>query len=185
MERVSEYSEELYTATDKCPICGSNTLTVKGVVYHVPYYGRILIESVNCTNCGYKDLHITYLDATGPIRIEYRVTDRDDIEHAWIIRSSEAKVYSPDLGFILAPGSAGEAMITPLEGLMYRLLAYAEAMGELQGEAEARRRKFIDDVNKALRGELEFTIVIEDPTGSSMIKPPEGREGKLRVVKLA
>ncbi|MGC8571443.1 ZPR1 zinc finger domain-containing protein [Caldivirga sp.] len=184
MENISDYAEELYELTDECPVCRNKTLGIRGVVYNTPYFGRILLEVMNCSTCGFRYMNITYLDSKGPVKLTYRVTDRVDVERTWIIRSAEAKIYSPDLGFTLSPGSAGEAMITPLEGLIYRLIEYAEAMKGLEGEAEERRRMFIREATDALNGLREFTIVIEDPTGNSIIKPPPGREDRLKEEEL-
>ncbi|ABW01320.1 ZPR1 zinc finger domain-containing protein [Caldivirga maquilingensis] len=184
LEGLSSYAEGVYEVTDKCPVCGNRTLTIRGVVYNTPYFGRLLLEVMNCSTCGFRYMDITYLDSKGPVKLTYRVTDRVDVERTWVIRSAEAKVYSPDLGFTLAPGSAGEAMITPLEGLIYRLIQYAEAMRGLEGEAEARRLAFIREANEALNGFREFTLIIEDPTGNSIIKPPPGREGRLKEDRL-
>lgn len=180
MEVISDYVDELQEFTAECPICRNNTLDIKYTIYRLPHFGRVLLETMNCSTCGFRHMNIIYLDSRGPIKLTYRVMDRVDIERTWIIRSTEAKVYSPDLGFTLAPGSAGEAMITPLEGLMYRIIYYAEAMGNLEGEAEERRLRFIREATEALNGLRGFTLIIEDPTGNSIIKPPPGREDRLK-----
>jgi ZPR1-related zinc finger protein len=184
MEDISNYAEELYEVTDECPVCRNRTLSIRGVVYNVPYFGRVLLETMNCSTCGFRYMNITYLDSKGPVRLTYRVTDRVDVERTWVIRSAEARLYSPDLGFTLAPGSAGEALITPLEGLMYRVIYYAEAMRGLEGEAEERRLRFIREATEALNGLRGFTLVIEDPTGNSIIRPPPGREDRLKEERL-
>lgn len=183
-EGVSSYSETVYELKDKCPICGNDTLTIRGVVYLLPHFGKVLIEGVNCSYCGYRDMNIVYLENKVPIKLTYKIVDRVDVEETWLIRSMNAKVYSPDLGFILAPGSAGGSLITTIEGLMHRLIYYAEAMGPLTGDAERRRVEFIESVREVLNGSREFTLVIEDPTGGSIIRPPPGREGRLEVTEL-
>jgi hypothetical protein len=57
-------------------------------------------------------------------------------------------------------------------------------MRGLEGEAEERRLRFIREATEALNGLRGFTLVIEDPTGNSIIRPPPGREDRLKEERL-
>ncbi|MCG2881033.1 MAG: ZPR1 zinc finger domain-containing protein [Vulcanisaeta sp.] len=177
----------IYTGVERCPVCGRDTLQVTETLYSDPVFGELILYSNYCSSCGYRRTDIQYLDSRGPTRIAYEVRDAEDVYRTYIFRSRGASLRSPELGFEIDPGPEAEAMITTMEGLLYRLLDVADRMEVLNEGNEtvlARLREFKRKVKEALEGRFRFTIIIEDPTGNSTLKPPRGREGYVRVEPL-
>lgn len=177
----------IYTGIEKCPVCGRNTLHVTETLYEDPTFGQLLLYSQQCSSCGFRRVDIQYLESKGPSRLIYVVEDSDDIYRTYIFRSRTATIKSPELGIEINPGPDAEAMITTLEGLLLRMLDVAEQMEVLNEDDENaidKLREFKNKVLNALRGNFRFTIIIEDPYGNSTIKPPNGKENKVRIEAL-
>ncbi|WP_069807686.1 ZPR1 zinc finger domain-containing protein [Vulcanisaeta thermophila] len=178
----------IYTGVEKCPVCGRDTLHVTETLYEDPAFGQLILYSQQCSSCGFRRVDIQYLESRGPSRLVYTVEDSEDVYRTYIFRSRTATIRSPELGIEISPGPEAEAMITTLEGLLLRMLDVAEQMEVLNEDDENtinKLREFKNKVSMALRGNLKFTIIIEDPYGNSAIKPPGGREDRLRIETLS
>ena len=185
---ASVHGRVLYTGIEKCPVCGRESLHVVEILYSDPMFGDLILYSNQCDYCGYRRVDIQYLNSRGPSRIIYEVEDDVDVYRTYIFRSRTARISSPELGFDIDPGPDAEAMITTVEGLLLRMLDVAERMEVLnEGNEESirRLREFKDKVRMALQGNFRFKIIIEDPNGNSMIKPPPGRDSHVHIEPLS
>ncbi len=179
------FGEVLYRAIERCPICSNETLEVIELLYQVPFFGNLILYSYTCRVCGYRHVDIQYLEEKRWRILRYPVEDEKDVTETLIFRSKSCSVYSPELGFSIDPGIMAEAFITTVEGLLYKVLDYADRMISLLEESSRDKvEEFKTRVQKALQGKLKFTIVLEDPLGNSLIKPPKGRESKLMLESL-
>lgn len=152
-----------------CSCCSSWELEVKEVYIEIPKFGRTLIISMLCANCGYRINDIIPLEYKGNSKIEYKVKGLKDLSTK-VIRSKSAKIVIPELGLELTPGPRAEAFITNVEGVLDRFLWIAEYLYDTSGGIIKRKAKdAIDKIKQAMRGELEFTIIIEDELGNSAI----------------
>jgi len=170
---------------ERCPVCGSSSLVVRELEYEAPYLGRLFLCSAKCAKCGYSTRRTFTLEDRPPRRVEYLVEDEEDLK-ARVVRSESARVEIPELGAVIEPGPAAEAVITSVEGVLDRvrealesMVSWAETPEELEAGREALRR-----LEEALEGRRKVTLVIEDPRGLSAIVPPPGREGKLKIKEL-
>ncbi len=182
MEGEAEFSpfgKVLYRATERCPICGNTSLEVLELLYQVPFFGNLILYSYTCHLCGYRHVDIQYLEEKKWRVVKYVVEDERDVVETLVFRSKTCSIYSPELGFSIDPGIMSEAFITTVEGLLYRVLDYADRMMVLYESATDKIEEFKRKVEKALQGRLNFTVVLEDPLGNSIIKPPRGREGRV------
>ncbi|GAB6943507.1 ZPR1 zinc finger domain-containing protein [Vulcanisaeta sp. JCM 14467] len=185
---LSVHGKLLYTGIEKCPVCGRESLHVVEILYNDPTFGDLILYSNQCDYCGYRRVDIQYLNSRGPSRIIYEVVDDVDVYRTYIFRSRTARISSPELGFDIDPGPDAEAMITTVEGLLLRMLDVAERMEVLNEDNEEsmrRLREFKDKVRMALQGNFRFRIIIEDPNGNSMIKPPPGRDSRVHIEPLS
>ena len=185
---LSTHGRVLYTGVEKCPVCGRDSLRVVEILYNDPAFGDLILYSNQCDYCGFRRVDIQYLNSRGPSRIVYDVEDDVDVYRTYIFRSRTARISSPELGFDIDPGPDAEAMITTVEGLLLRMLDVAERMEVLnEGDEEGMRRlrEFKDRVRMALQGNFRFRIIIEDPYGNSVIKPPPGRDSHVHVEPLS
>ncbi len=180
---MSEFSfgKLLYRGIEKCPVCGVESLEVSELLYEIPNFGNIILYSYRCSSCGYRHVDLQYLEAKRWKTYKYIIRDDRDVTETMIFRSKTCRIRSPDLGFSIDPGIAAEAFITTVEGLLYKVLDFAERMLVLTDseEEKERIREFMNKVKMALEGKITFTLILEDPYGNSLIKPPRGREDRL------
>ncbi|MFN7105150.1 MAG: ZPR1 zinc finger domain-containing protein [Pyrobaculum sp.] len=160
----------LYDVETTCPLCGTKSFRYVEMLYNVPHFGDIFIQNGVCPTCGYRYFDVEYTEVGRPMRVVFTAGDRDDVAKTYLVRSKTATIYSPDLGFSLEPGICGEAIITTVEGLLYKVINYAERLKTLEPEKGRKVDGFIQLVaEKIERG--GFTLVVEDPLGKSFFIP--------------
>lgn len=150
----------------KCPVC-SNTFKVSDYLYEAPYFGQLIISSGVCSNCGYKWSEERLVNYSEPIRVVYIVNNIDDL-NAIVIRSPLAVVKVPELGLELKSSHYSQGYVTTVEGLIrdfYDKLVFLCA-SSIGGDECSEK---IDLLERALRVEHPYTIVIEDSSGVSKI----------------
>jgi len=159
-----------------CANCGKETLNVKEVYSKIPRFGKMVMISMFCSNCGYRVFDTVSLEYKGPAKVEFQVKNMKDLA-ARIIRSTTSTLTIPELGLELRPGPKSEAFITNVEGVLDRFSAIAEQLvrgsgGGTKGKAKSALRK----IKLAIDGKMPFTVIIEDEFGNSAILPPEVAE---------
>ncbi len=187
-ESISVHGRVIFMGVEKCPSCQRDTLRVVEILYEDPAFGQMLLYSNICPICGFRRIDFQHLDSKGPSRIIYKIEDAEDVYRTYVLRSRTARIIMPELDFEIDPGPQAEAMITTVEGLLYRLLETTERLEEMGGLDEAAKAKLVEvreKAKKALAGQQQFTLIIEDPYGNSAIKPPRGREDKVIIEPLA
>jgi len=160
----------IYETETRCPVCGAKAFRYAEFLYDVPFFGNVLIQSGVCTACGYRYFDIVYADVGRPTRVTFTARDGLDVAKSLLIRSRMGRIYSPDLGFELEPGTHGEAMITTVEGFLYKVVDYAERLKVLEPEKADVVDAFIQRVYEKIENG-GFTLVVEDPQGKSFISP--------------
>jgi zinc finger protein len=166
-----EPQENNYTVT--CASCGKETLNVKELYSAIPRFGRVVVISMLCSNCGYRVFDILSLEDRGPSKIEFKVNDLKDLS-ARVIRSSSSTLTIPELGLELKPGDKSEGFITNIEGVLVRFLAFAEQLYQsVEPEEKEGAMAAIEKIKLAMEGNVPFTVIIEDEYGNSAILPPE------------
>ena len=180
-EEFIKFGKVIFHTIEKCPHCYKESLEVYEVLYSIPNFGNVLLISNTCSNCGFKFVDLQYLEQKKYYKIMYSIEDKRDIYETLIFRSKTCKISSPELGFNISPGIASEPMITTIEGLLNKVKDYAITMYVLNEDVETKNKviEFLETIDKALKGEIKFTIILEDPLGNSAIKPPTGRENRL------
>ncbi len=142
-----------------CPLCGGPLEF--GVIDRVDFVGEgVTLFSFHCTKCGYRGVDVFPERAHEPRRIEFRVRGPEDL-NVLVARSSTATVRIPELGAMIEPGPASQGFITTVEGILVRI------RDRFHREAEV-----VQKIDRMLNGE-EFTLVIEDPFGTSAIDTTE------------
>ncbi|MGQ9758961.1 MAG: ZPR1 zinc finger domain-containing protein [Candidatus Methanomethylicaceae archaeon] len=156
-----------------CVSCGEESLEVKEVYAKIPRFGRMLILSMLCSQCGYRIFDTISLEYLGPSKLEYRVREVKDLS-ARVIRSATSTILIPELGLELRPGPRSDAFITNVEGILDRFLVIAEQLYRgSEGKVKDRAKRALDKIKLAMKGDVQFTIIIEDEAGNSAIIPPQ------------
>ncbi|WP_424357261.1 ZPR1 zinc finger domain-containing protein [Methanocella sp. MCL-LM] len=165
-----ENLDEIATATAKvsCPVCHSD-LEMRSHQDNIPYFGDVLEISSVCT-CGFKYADTLILSQRDPLRHTMKVCSEGHMCNR-VIRSTSGTMRIPEWGIDIEPGPASEAYISNVEGVLDRIetvVSMARKWAEAEEEVEKADQllKIIDD---ARTGNVQFTLIIEDPLGNSAI----------------
>jgi ZPR1 zinc finger protein len=87
-----------------CPMCRSKTLTLTEDEREVPYFGKVYVFSMTCSNCKYHKADIEVVEKRDPCKYSIEVSGEEDMKIR-IVKSSEAIVKIPHI-VTIEPGPA-------------------------------------------------------------------------------
>ncbi len=165
---MSEDIEPILTRTT-CPLCQSDII-LTWQVDNIPYFGEVVLNSAKC-DCGFKYADTMVLTQREPVKYTLRVESLADL-NARVVRSTSGTIRIPELGINIEPGSASESYISNVEGVLCRIEDVVGMVSRWQDEPPQttdRAHEVLNALDKVKRGELDITIIIEDPLGNSAI----------------
>jgi len=178
-------SDELITRGDMrtervdipCPVCGAENMLLTSIVLDLPYIGECLETTISCEKCGYRHSDTLITAQKQPVRYTMAVEEEKDLK-ARVVRSTSGTIRIPEAGLKVEPGTASEAFISNIEGVINR---FEEAVGFALRNAEdddKRRRaeEILDFLSGVRDGRERCTVIIEDPLGNSAILADKVRE---------
>ncbi len=146
-----------------CPVCGKKTLKTFFEETNIPHFGRVIISTSVCSNCGFRHSDVYEVEEREPARFVLHV-DRPEKLNYYVIRSSTGRLEIPDAGMELSPGPFSQGFVTTVEGVLERFLSVLPLFKNL-GDVSSVERFLLD----AKEGRVPFTVVLEDPRGLSRI----------------
>lgn len=160
---------------EPCPFCHKKTLTLRQAEREVPYFGNLLIYSMDCENpdCNYHKADVESESLKNPMKATVEVSSEEDLKIR-IIKSSSATVKIPHIGTI-EPGEASNGYITNVEGILNRMKKQIELLRDTADEEEDRKKakNMLKKLMRVMMGQEKLTISISDPTGNSAIVSPK------------
>lgn len=163
-----------------CPSCGQEISYIYDTE-NIPYFSDILLISAVCPNCGFKITDTMVLNDHEPSSWEMKVTLPEDLD-ARVVRSCQGEIDIPEFGINIYPGPACEGFVSNIEGILMRAEdGIRRALPSCEGEEIARAEFLINEIEKARKSEVPFTVIISDPTGNSGIVSPKAVKTKLDV----
>ena len=161
-----------------CPLC-AEVLTFKFSTNEIPFFGEIMLVSASCT-CGFKYADTISLNEREAARFEMEFDSSDFATR--VIRSSSGTVQIPELGVTIEPGSASEAFVSNVEGVLCRVEEVVTMATKWSsndpGKFELGNR-LLEMIDTVRRGEGRMTLVIDDPFGNSAIISPRAQRRAL------
>ena len=157
-----------------CPACAGRGLEYTTETVDLPFMGRSLEIMLRCEACGYRHTDFVLTEHRAPTRYSYRVTQADDMM-VRVVRSSSGTIRIPELGVLIEPGTASEAFISNIEGILVRVERVLDQLLRDAEDDETRGRIMdLQDTFGAMReGKAEpVTVILEDPFGNSAILAP-------------
>jgi len=156
-----------------CISCGAP------VVYHhhltsIPYFYDIVIVSMNCLECGYREHDTQCLSIKSPSRYTLHVEGSADLQ-CRVVRSTAARIIIPELGVEIDPGPACEGFISNVEGVLTRVDKVIDTVllcDDNTEEANQRAHEVKQMIADIRDGNRDMTIILEDPQGTSVIDGP-------------
>jgi zinc finger protein len=156
---------------ETCQFCHQKTLTLRQAEREIPYFGHILIYSMDCENpeCNYHKADVESEEQKPPVKLSLEISSEEDMKIR-VIKSSNATVKIPHIGSI-EPGEASNGYITNVEGVLSRMKKQIELLRDTADE-EADRKKAKNMLKKLMRvmmGQEKLTLTLVDPSGNSAI----------------
>jgi zinc finger protein len=153
----------------ECPMCRQKALTLTEGEREVPYFGKVYIFNMTCSNCKYHLADIEAAEKKDPCKVSIEVNSEDDLKIR-VVKSSNATVKLPRI-MTIEPGPAAQGYITNIEGILNRA-KYAIEMARDNAEDKSDQKKaknLLKKIQKIKWGQESITITLDDPTGNSAI----------------
>ena len=177
---MGKEKEEMESLTGQpCPMCNTKNLTLIEGSMEVPYFGKLFLFSMHCSNCHYHKADVEAAEPKEPCKYTFEVNGKDDL-NVRIIRSSEGIIKIPHVGS-LEPGVNAEGFVTNIEGLLMKFKKQIETLRDTAEEEEDRKKakSMLKKLQNVLWGSEKLKITIEDPTGNSAIVSEKAERSKI------
>ena len=184
MDGVDIVDGQIYEIPTECPAC-TKPCTVNMKKVNVPHFKEVIVMATVCEHCGYRTNDVK-TGGTIPEkgqRITLRIEKLEDLSRD-ILKSETCALKSHELELEVQPGTLGgrfttvEGLLTQvrdqLYGQIFDLGSEGEGLtgGDSMGAAtKGKWDSFFDKLNSAIRGDLEFSIILDDPLASSYVGP--------------
>ncbi len=165
-----------------CPVCKKNTLTLSQDEMDIPNFGKTLLFSMTCNECGYHKADVESIEQKDPSKYTFTVEKKDDM-NVRVIKSSNAAVKIPQLRMEVTPGPASEGYISNIEGVLNRFKKIIEDERDLSEEPEVKKhaKNLLKKLWDVSLGDIQLKIIIEDPSGNSAILSNKAIVEKLKI----
>lgn len=166
---MSEYSI-------RCPVCGEGNLNVRSMLYPIPFFNQLVMFLIDCPACHFSENDVYSAEERRPSRWTMRI-DNPSLLNTRVVRSGSGTVRLPELGIDIEPGAAAESYISNVEGVLLRTRPVIESAVRFADDEKQKKRgrKVLSMIDKAMKGRMPFTLIIEDPVGVSGIIPDDMR----------
>lgn len=162
-----------------CPACKKQSLIFSSVPTEIPYFGKILILSLKCENCGFKHNDVFNIEIKNPMKYEMKIENEEDL-NAKVVRASSGTIIIPELGVKIEPGAQAEGFITNAEGVLERIENVLKSQLEVQkGKKVERIKGLLEKIGRMREGKEKFTLILKDPFGNSAIFSQKAKKRKL------
>lgn len=152
-----------------CPICGKKSLRTFIEEKELPYFGKCLIVTNICDNCGYKVNDVFTIDFKEPMGYWLRVENEEDL-FAKVVRGSNGTIEIKELKVKIEPGPKSNSFIKNVEGVLNDVYDVIKSqLNVLTGKKLNNAKKLLEKIEKMKDAKIPFTISIKDPTGVSKI----------------
>ena len=162
-----------------CPFCGKKTLSLTEDQKEVPYFGKIHIFSMTCSNCKYHKADIEAAEEKEPCRYSLEISSKEDM-NIRVVKSSQATIKIPHITTI-EPGIASNGYVTNVEGILNRVKHAVEIAKEVAEDLDDKKKakRMLKKLTKITWGQEKAKLIIEDPSGNSAIISEKAVKSKL------
>jgi len=163
-----------------CPMCRQKTLTLTEAEREVPYFGKVYLFSMNCSNCKYHKADVEAVEKHEPSKYTFEIKSEKDMQ-VRVIKSAQATVKIPHITTI-TPGAASNGYISNIEGIFNRVKKQIETLRDSSEEKEDKKKakNMLKKISKIMWGQTPQKIIIEDPSGNSAIISDRAEKTKLK-----
>lgn len=166
---MTEEEKSAKLSGEVCPICRQKTLTLSEAEKEIPYFGKVYLFSMTCSNCKYHKADVECVERNEPSKYTFEISSAQDMK-VRVVKSSEATVKIPHITTI-TPCPASNGYITNIEAIFDRVKKQIEVARNSAEEQEDRKKakNLLKKITKIMWGRQNQKIIIEDPSGNSAI----------------
>lgn len=165
----------------QCPGCGKDAMMNIQLV-NIPYFKQVYITAIACESCGYKTNDVKTggeIPSLGQ-RLFLEVLEPADLRRD-ILKSETCNLKIPECKVEVQPGTMG-GRFTTVEGLLTQVrddlrgsIFDDDDVSKSGGDSMTAKNKtawtnFFSDLDRAIRGDMKFSIIMEDPLANSYIQ---------------
>lgn len=194
MEDVDILEGQTYDLPVLCPGCGKPAHMLVQMV-NIPHFKQVIVSTTHCDLCGYKTNDVK---TGGEVpekgkRIWLHVKDARDLGRD-ILKSETCLLKIPECRVEVTPGTMG-GRFTTVEGLVTQIRddlknsIFDTGEEEISTDSMPSDMKkewgtFFAQIGKAIKGEIQYTILMEDPLANSYCQlldlDESGKDPKVR-----
>jgi zinc finger protein len=156
-----------------CPACENGVIQLKRTVYNLPDGDDIIILGMTCPACEFHRNDIIPLKSAFKPGKFFLTVDDGDLEHK-LFRGNSGDIDIPEIGISIERGPAASFMINNLEGLLLimreRVVSFIKSLQPNSIEY-TNAQTSLNQLDRAMHGELNFTVILHDRVGGSYIVP--------------
>ena len=163
-----------------CPLCHQETVTLMERDMEVPYFGKVFLFSMTCSNCKYHKSDVESVGQKEPCKYAFEISSEEDMK-VRVVKSSEATVKIPHITTI-TPGPASQGFVTNIEGILNRVKYQIETLRDTAEDDEDRKKakNLLKKLLNIMWGKEKQMMVIEDPSGNSAIISDKAEKSGLK-----
>lgn len=174
MSEKAKESEESFSF--KCPSCNQGQIKINKIIYDLKDGDQMVILSFNCDTCEYSNSDIIPISTNmKPGILTLEIKNENDLKSK-IYRSPTGKLEIPELELEVDPGPRADFYFTNVEGILLRFERAVRIYRNNLEKDDSQVKEIdeiLDDLKKATKGSLPFTLKITDLTGGSYIIPQD------------
>ena len=181
MEEVDILEGQMYSFQTPCPGC-AHSAHINMQLVNIPHFKQVVISAVMCLNCNYRSSDVKTGGEIPPLgkKIWLDVREPDDLRRD-ILKSETCLVRIEEIGVEVQPGTMG-GRFTTVEGLLTQIRDDLKStvfdIDDVAGtggdsmpeDKKIGWEKFFAALNKAIAGESQYTILLEDPLANSYVQ---------------
>jgi zinc finger protein len=154
---------------EKCPMCHTDNLELAEMEKEIPYFGKVFLFSMTCSNCKYHVADIESVEQKPACKVSFEVKSEADM-NVRVVKSSNATVKIPRI-MTIEPGPVSQGYVTNIEGLLNRAKSAIETARDTAEDEEDKKKakNLLKKLQRIKWGQESIVITIEDPTGNSAI----------------
>lgn len=164
-----------------CPMCHTKNLTLTEDQIEVPYFGKVFLFSMSCSNCSYSMSDLEATETKEPCKYMITTDNEKDMQIR-VVKSSNATIKIPQLRMSVTPGPASIGYISNIEGVLDRFVNIIEDQRDNTEDETTRKsaKNLLKKIRKVKYGDIQLKIIIEDPSGNSAIISEKAKVEKLK-----
>ncbi|KAF2266962.1 zinc finger protein-like protein zpr1 [Lojkania enalia] len=168
---------QVYSFPASCPGC-TKPCTTNMKMVNIPFFKQVVLMSTVCEHCGYRSNEVKTGGEVPELgrRITLSVDTKEDLSRD-ILKAESCAMSCPELNLSVEPGTLG-GRFTTVEGILTQvrddlhssIFDTGDGGDSMDTATRDKWDSFFNQLSAAIKGEVKFTIVLEDPLASSYVQ---------------